>query len=69
MQAGAKVLLMASSASTISALREAKDDPTVAGFNHELKTAQRRRLRGGTAVTLPKGMQTGFATSEGAWSH
>eukprot|EP00884_Botryococcus_braunii_P021848 jgi/Botrbrau1/8347/Bobra.0046s0009.1 len=58
MQAGAKVLLMASSASIITALREAKDDPTVAGFNHELKTAQRRRLRGGAAVTLPKGPYT-----------
>lgn len=56
-QPGSKVLLMASSATTVNAIREGKSNTTLASFDHEARVAQMRQSGGGNDVVLPKGQR------------
>ncbi|MEW5317621.1 MAG: hypothetical protein WDW38_008904 [Sanguina aurantia] len=55
LQSGCKVMLLASSVEDVQGVRSAKDLAGLAGFDHELRTAARRRRQTGGAVELPKG--------------
>jgi hypothetical protein len=46
---------VASLPSEVEFVEKAKEDPTVAGFNHEFRVAQRRRRTSGAPVVLPTG--------------
>lgn len=48
-------MLLASSVEDVQKVRSAKDLAGLAGFDHELRTAARRRRQTGGAVELPKG--------------
>ena len=47
--------MLASSHSEVRAVQNARDLPGMAGFDHELKLAMRRRRTGPAVLTLPPG--------------
>ena len=48
-------MMVASSQEQVQAVQQSRDLPGLAGFDHELRTAARRRRQAPTQLTLPTG--------------